>query len=68
VPVLQLALTRDPAIREAALVASDPWCTDLRRRHLALGHWAPRTHPDVVADEILEHVQDVEARLAGGSA
>ena len=62
VPVLQLALTRDPAIREAALAASEPWCDDLRRHHLPLGHWAPRTHPDVVADEVRGHVTAVESR------
>ena len=62
VPVLQLALTRDPAIRESSLTASEPWSDDLRRHHLPLGHWAPRTHPDVVAEEVLGHVTDVEAR------
>lgn len=62
VPVLQLALTRDPAIREAALIASEPWCDDLRRHHLPLGHWALRTHPDVIAEAVLGHVTDVEAR------
>jgi len=62
VPVLQLALTRDPAIRESSLTASEPWCDDLRRHHLPFGHWAPRTHPDVVAEEVLGHVTDVEAR------
>ncbi|HEX5917675.1 MAG TPA: alpha/beta fold hydrolase [Nocardioides sp.] len=64
VPVLQLALTRDPAIRGAALAASEPWCDDLRRHQLPLGHWAPRTHPDAVADEVLAHVTAVEARRA----
>jgi pimeloyl-ACP methyl ester carboxylesterase len=64
VPVLQLALTRDPAVREAALAASDPWCEDLRRVHLAAGHWAPRTHPGAVADEVRAHVGAVEARTS----
>lgn len=62
VPVLQLALARDPAVREAALEASDPWCDDLRRRPLPLGHWAPRTDPDVIAAEVLDHVIAVEQR------
>jgi pimeloyl-ACP methyl ester carboxylesterase len=65
VPVLQLALTRDPAIREASLRASDPWCDDLRRRHLPLGHWAPRTHPQEVADEVLAHVARAESLPTG---
>jgi pimeloyl-ACP methyl ester carboxylesterase len=62
VPVLQLALTRDPAIRESALEASDPWCDDLRRLHLPLGHWAPRSDPDAVAEAVLDHVAHVAAR------
>jgi pimeloyl-ACP methyl ester carboxylesterase len=58
VPVLQLALTRDPAVRRSALEASDPWCDDLRRHDLPFGHWAPRSHPDTVAREVLDHVLD----------
>ena len=58
VPVLQLALTRDPAVRRSALQASDPWCDDLRRHDLPFGHWAPRSHPDTVAREVLDHVLD----------
>jgi pimeloyl-ACP methyl ester carboxylesterase len=71
VPVLQLALTRDPAVRESALAASDPWCDDLRRVHLVAGHWAPRTHAAEVADEVRAHVAEVEGltpRHAGGAA
>lgn len=72
VPVLQLALTHDPAVREAALAASDPWCDDLRRVPLAAGHWAPTTRPEAVAAEVLAHVAEVEEgltpRRAGGAA
>jgi pimeloyl-ACP methyl ester carboxylesterase len=71
VPVLQLALTRDPAVRESALAASDPWCDDLRRVHLAAGHWAPRTHARAVAEAVRAHVAEVEGltpRHAGGAA
>ena len=52
VPVLQLALTRDIAIREGSLAASDPWVESLERRHLPHGHWVTRTRPDVVADAV----------------
>ncbi len=62
VPVLQLALTRDPAIRHAALAASDPWCSDLRRVEEPVGHWAPRTHPDLVAGHVLDHLDAVLSR------
>lgn len=57
VPVLQLALTRDVAIREASLAASDPWVESLERRHLPHGHWVTRTRPDVVAAEVSRFVQ-----------
>jgi pimeloyl-ACP methyl ester carboxylesterase len=56
VPVLQLALTRDVAIRTASLAASDPWVETLERRRLPHGHWVVRTHPDVVADEVRRFV------------
>jgi pimeloyl-ACP methyl ester carboxylesterase len=62
VPVLQLALTRDPAVREGALAAGDRWCEDLRRVHLPAGHWAPRTRPDLVAPAVLGHVDRAERR------
>ena len=62
VPVLQLELSRDLAIRHGALAASDPWCDDLRRVSLPAGHWAPRTHPQAVAREVRRHVLDVEDR------
>ena len=52
VPVLQLVLTRDPAIREASLHESDRWCDRLERRHLPHGHWAPLSAPGVVAEEV----------------
>ena len=71
VPVLQLALTHDPAVREAALAASDPWCDDLRRVPLAAGHWAPTTRPEAVAAQVRAHVAEVEGltpRRAGGAA
>jgi NAD(P)-dependent dehydrogenase (short-subunit alcohol dehydrogenase family)/pimeloyl-ACP methyl ester carboxylesterase len=33
---------------------------DLRIRTLASGHWMPRSHPDVVARWVTEHITDVE--------
>jgi pimeloyl-ACP methyl ester carboxylesterase len=52
VPVLQLALTRDPAVRPASLAASDRWTDTLERRSLLHGHWAVSTHPDVIAEHV----------------
>jgi len=62
VPVLQLALTRDVAVRPAALAASDPWVESLERRALPCGHWAALTHPDVVADEVARFVRTLTRR------
>ncbi|HSU02873.1 MAG TPA: alpha/beta fold hydrolase, partial [Nocardioides sp.] len=60
VPVLQLALTRDPAVRPASLAASDPWTDTLERRELPHGHWAATTHPEVVAEHVRGWVRDHE--------
>lgn len=61
VPVLQLALTRDVAIRPASLTESDRWTENLERRSLPLGHWAPHTHPEVVAEETARFVRSVRS-------
>jgi pimeloyl-ACP methyl ester carboxylesterase len=53
VPVLQLALTRDPAVRPWSLAASDRWTDTWERRPLPHGHWAVATHPEVVAEHVL---------------
>ena len=58
VPVLQLALTRDPAVRRATLTASDAWVDDLERVDLPHGHWVARTHPEVVAAEVRRFVRE----------
>lgn len=62
VPVLQLALTRDVAVRPAALAASDPFVESLERRALPHGHWAAVTHPEVVADEVARFVRRQHGR------
>jgi pimeloyl-ACP methyl ester carboxylesterase len=68
VPVLQLALTRDLAVRPAALAASDPWVESLERRRLPHGHWVAQTHPQVVAEEVRRFVlrQVAHGGAAGG--
>jgi NAD(P)-dependent dehydrogenase (short-subunit alcohol dehydrogenase family)/pimeloyl-ACP methyl ester carboxylesterase len=54
VPVQQLALTKDPFVTPALLEAADPFCATLYRRQLPFDHWAPRSHPDVIATAIGE--------------
>jgi hypothetical protein len=57
VPVLQLELTRDVAVRHAALAASDPWVDDLQRHPLPYGPWVALSHPEVVAEEVARFVR-----------
>lgn len=66
VPVLQLALTRDLAVRRGALVASDRWVDRLERTDLPHGHWVALTHPEVVVEEVARFVGSVEGLSARG--
>ena len=66
VPVLQLALTHDLAVRRGALVASDCWTEHLERRDLPHGHWVALTHPEVVVEEVARFVGSVEELSARG--
>lgn len=59
VPVLQLVLEKDTAIRPATLRESERWCERLERRRLPYGHWAALTAPDAVAAEVLHFVRSV---------
>ena len=52
VPVLQLVPTRDVAVREAALRASEPWAERLERQEVPYGHWVALSRPQVVADAV----------------
>jgi pimeloyl-ACP methyl ester carboxylesterase len=68
VPVLQLVLTRDLAVREAPLTESDRWTEHLERRRLPHGHWVALTSPEVVAEETRQFVRSMEgSRVAGGA-
>ncbi|MGH3879888.1 MAG: SDR family oxidoreductase [Actinophytocola sp.] len=63
-PVQQLALTQDRYVTRPLLDSAEPWCTNLWRRELAAGHWAPRTHPDAVArlvEQFVDHVDGAPA-------
>lgn len=60
VPVLQLVLTHDVAVRRAPLTESDGWAEHLERVELPYGHGIVSTHPEVVADEAARFVRSVE--------
>ncbi|MET1072028.1 MAG: SDR family oxidoreductase, partial [Umezawaea sp.] len=62
VPVLQIALRRDPFVKEAHLDAAKPFVAELTRRSLQASHWAPRTHPEAVARMIAEFVEGTPPR------
>lgn len=64
VPVLQLVLTRDVAVRRAPLTESERWTEHLERVELPHGHWVMSTHPEVVADETVRFVRAVESSRA----
>ena len=58
VPVLQLVLTRDPAVRAAAVRCSEPWVDRLERVEVPYGHWVALSHPAVVADAVRRFVTE----------
>lgn len=59
-PVQVIQPTRDRYIRTEPLDL-ERWVPSLRRRRIAAGHWAPLTHPDVLARMIREFVADTTA-------
>lgn len=59
VPVQQVVPLRDRFVTPAMQESAEPWCARLWRRELPAGHWAPRTHPEVVARWIAEFVDHV---------
>lgn len=65
VPVLQLVLTHDVAVRPAPLKESDRWTEHLEQVLLPHGHWVMRTHPEVVARETARFVRSVECSQQG---
>lgn len=56
VPVQLLIARRDRFVGPALLDGIDDLASDLVRTELDAGHWAPRSHPDLVAARILDHI------------
>ncbi len=60
VPVQVLAPTRDAYVTAPLQTEIDEYASDLRVRHIAGGHWVPRSRPGVIARCVRELVTHVE--------
>jgi pimeloyl-ACP methyl ester carboxylesterase len=56
VPVLVVAPRRDPFLTALTTEDLDHLCSDVSVVRPDTGHWIPRTHPDLLADLVREHV------------
>lgn len=57
VPVLVVRPTRDDYVTGVLCEDLDQACSAVRVVEVDAGHWLPRTHPDVLADLVAEHVR-----------
>lgn len=57
VPVLVVAPTRDPFVTAVTTEDLDHLCSDVSVVRPDAGHWVPRTHPDLLAGLVREHVR-----------
>jgi pimeloyl-ACP methyl ester carboxylesterase len=77
VPVQLIVPTRDRYISVGIYDECADWATQLWRREIDTGHWAQRTHPELVArwaGELIDHVEGgpeapdlAAARVSGGA-
>lgn len=56
VPVRVLAPRRDPYLRSVTVEDLDHLCSRVSVERPDAGHWLPRSHPDLFADLVREHV------------
>ncbi len=57
-PVLVVAPKRDPFLTALTTEDLDHLCSDVTVVRPNTGHWVPRTHPDLLAELVREHVLD----------
>lgn len=57
VPVLVVAPKHDPYLRSVTVEDLDHLCSDVTVVRPDTGHWLPRSHPDLMADLVREHVE-----------
>ena len=62
VPVQLIVNTRDPYIRWWGFVDTPQWVPRLWRRDIKAGHWAPMSHPQVLATAVNEFVDYLEGK------
>lgn len=63
-PVQLIVATEDRYVSPRVFEDTGRWVPDLTRRELRAGHWAPRSHPDAVADLIGAFVGSIEVAAA----
>lgn len=57
VPVLVVHPRRDRFLTRVLTEGLEEGCSDVRVVEVGAGHWFPRTHPEQLADLVLEHVR-----------
>ena len=60
VPVQIIVNARDPFVRHYVYDETDRWASRLWRRDLRAGHWAPTSHPQVLATAVTELAEHVD--------
>lgn len=60
VPTQVIVPTKDPFVSPGLVGGLQRRCPDLRIRTISAGHWVQRSHPDVIARWIGDHITDVE--------
>ncbi|MGB3484724.1 MAG: SDR family oxidoreductase [Mycobacterium sp.] len=64
VPVQLIVNTKDPVVRPHGLDGISRWVPQLWRRDIEAGHWAPMSHPQVLAAAVTELVDHLDGRPA----
>jgi len=59
-PVQLIVNTKDPVVRPHGLDAVSQWVPRLWRRDIRAGHWAPMSHPQVLAQAVTEFADHLE--------
>jgi NAD(P)-dependent dehydrogenase (short-subunit alcohol dehydrogenase family)/pimeloyl-ACP methyl ester carboxylesterase len=65
VPVQLICNTKDPVVMPHGFDDESRWVSRLWRRDIKAGHWAPFSHPQVIATSVIELVEHLEGKPAG---